>query len=446
MTYEKHGPGRLPIAEIWRGDVAKWLQSLSIAGLTANTIDTRRHHIAQLSRDMPNVPPFAVSSDDLAEWCAAHSWKRGTRKSYRSSLKSFFSWMQRTGLRDDNPVDALPKVRPPHPHPKPYPDDAIGDALANATRSECFMLLLAAECGLRRGEIARVHSRDLVPESGGHMSLVAHGKGDKQRIVPLPDDLATAIRAACGYLFPGRDGGHVEESYVSRHLSRLLPDGYSAHKLRHRFATRAYAESHDLLAVSKALGHVSPETTMAYVALPDEQLRKLVETAVIRTQAEGESSDAQTCAVACGQPERRQTLSAPANRADPAPPDRRPDGKISYPYDGKHGRQPEASSPEALRMQLMLTLEFAETRAGGGREFDILAERFAELHDVRGCGHARRSSPVRAAARRLAKIGIIDLVPDHHGRIRGVINFDTAALIGVAGMIAAEYAQKAVRR
>ena len=86
------------------------------------------------------------------------------------------------------------------------------------------MIRLGAECGLRRGEIARVHSDDVVADSAGR-SLIVRGKGDKQRIVPLPDDLAGIIMDARGYLFPGRFGGHVEESYVGDHISHLLPRG-----------------------------------------------------------------------------------------------------------------------------------------------------------------------------------------------------------------------------
>ncbi len=67
--------------------------------------------------------------------------------------------------------------------------------------------------------------------------------------------------------------GHVEKSYVSRHLTRLLPDGWGPHSLRHRYATRMYETTHDLLLVSKLLGHSSVETTQIYVAMPDSRLR-----------------------------------------------------------------------------------------------------------------------------------------------------------------------------
>ena len=151
--------------------------------------------------------------------------------------------------------------------------------MEQATPSEKLMIRLAAECGLRRGEIARVHSDDVVADSAGR-SLIVRGKGDKQRIVPMPDDLADTVMETQGYLFPGRFGGHVEESYIGDHISRLLPDGYAAHTLRHRFATTAYAATHDLFVVAELLGHESVETTEHYVAMPDGRLREA--TAAVR--------------------------------------------------------------------------------------------------------------------------------------------------------------------
>lgn len=49
--------------------------------------------------------------------------------------------------------------------------------------------------------------------------------------------------------------------------------GLSPHSLRHRYATRMYETTHDLLLVSKLLGHSSVETTQIYVAMPDSRLR-----------------------------------------------------------------------------------------------------------------------------------------------------------------------------
>lgn len=156
----------------------------------------------------------------------------------------------------------------------------IRRALIEGTESERLMVRLGAEAGLRLSEIAAVQSDDVL-ESPDGPSLIVRGKGDRQRIVPISDDLAKRITDAHGYLFPGRWTGHVEKSYISRHLRRLLPDGWGPHSLRHRYATTVYAATHDILLVSRLLGHSSVETTQIYVAMPADRLRAGVEAVVI---------------------------------------------------------------------------------------------------------------------------------------------------------------------
>lgn len=233
-------------------------------------------HLAALL--MPSGPED-VTTEQIVQVFARQQWKPETRKAYRNTIASFFRWLRKSGRRNDDPSLDVPRVKKPHVHPRPCPDRYIVAAMEMATSSERLMIRLGAECGLRRGEIAAVHSDDVVADSDGR-SLIVRGKGDKQRIVPLPDDLAGIIMDARGYLFPGRFGGHVEESYVGDHISHLLPAGYAAHTLRHRFATTAYAATHDLFVVAELLGHESVETTEHYVAMPDGRLREA--TAAVR--------------------------------------------------------------------------------------------------------------------------------------------------------------------
>ncbi|WP_131228067.1 tyrosine-type recombinase/integrase [Bifidobacterium longum] len=257
---------------VWREEITQYLDVLKAGGQSKGTLTTRRCQLSQMARDLQGVPAD-VSDDALVSWFARHEWKPETRKSYRNAVTGFFSWLHTTGRAAANPAEALPSVRRPHAHPRPCPDSVILAALGRANAAERTMIRLAAEAGLRRAEIAAVHSRDVMRDLVGR-SLIVRGKGDKQRIVPLPDDLAGIIMDARGYLFPGRFGGHVEESYVGDHISHLLPRGYAAHTLRHRFATTAYAATHDLFVVAELLGHESVETTEHYVAMPDGRLRE----------------------------------------------------------------------------------------------------------------------------------------------------------------------------
>ena len=256
----------------WRESINGWTDTLKAAGLSAQTIKSRRYKMVHLATLLMPSGPKDVTTEQIVQAFARQQWKPETRKAYRNTISSFFRWLHKSGRRSDDPSLDVPRVKKPHAHPRPCPDRYIAAAMEMATPSERLMIRLGAECGLRRGEIARVHSDDVVADSAGR-SLIVRGKGDKQRIVPLPDDLAGIIMDAHGYLFPGRFGGHVEESYVGDHISHLLPDGYGAHTLRHRFATVTYATTHDLFVVAELLGHESVETTEHYVAMPDGRLR-----------------------------------------------------------------------------------------------------------------------------------------------------------------------------
>lgn len=421
------------IPEVWREPLSAYFDYLEAMGYSPATITSRRSHMRRFAT-MAGQSPEAVTTKDLVK-ALGRCTSRAYKKSVKNSFSSFFKWYCHIEQgRADNPAEMLPSVRKPQPKPMPCPDTAIREAMGKATAAERLMILLAAECGLRRAEIAQVHSRDVVNDSSGHRSLIVHGKGNKQRIVPLPDDLAAAIATAHGYVFKGRFGGHVEVSYIGKHISRLLPDGYTAHKLRHRFATTAYAESHDMLGVSKALGHASTETTMAYTALPDSRLRELVDATTMTAQP-------------TQQPTANNTESKPPAPLPSATPvedtaaqiKRHEGGKIHYRYENGHSERRKAPRKTATSN---IAVERASTliagvlvgllRGDGGervdmvrgdspRSFCIPAEAFAETWHIDSDGHARRSSTVRAAARLLQERGCIELQSTNDGTISGNI-------------------------
>ncbi len=123
-------------------------------------------------------------------------------------------------------------------------------------------------CGLRRVASVRDRSPALdIP------SLVAHGKGNKDRIVPMCDRVLSELQTygvpQRGPLFPRLDGrpGAWTGPRVSMVANLYLHDQGIAdtlHSLRHRFATRCQAETGNLLVVATLLGHENPATTMLY--------------------------------------------------------------------------------------------------------------------------------------------------------------------------------------
>jgi integrase len=58
-----------------------------------------------------------------------------------------------------------------------------------------------------------------------------------------------------------------------------MMDDWTIHKLRHRAATRFYDVERDIAATQDFLGHASPATTRAYVAVPTDRIRATVKAA-----------------------------------------------------------------------------------------------------------------------------------------------------------------------
>ncbi|WP_425310630.1 tyrosine-type recombinase/integrase [Ammonicoccus fulvus] len=260
----------------WAGEIDAFLRHLRAAGRPETTISQRRHQLQRLAHQTGQADPWTMTTDDLADWVARHRWSLETRRAHRAGIRAFYAWAHETGRIDHDPAARLPMVKAAHPAPRPASEDAYAAALARAGDRERLMLRLAAELGMRRGEVAQVHSADLTRQRDGWW-LHVRGKGGRPRTIPVPDGLAEAIRQrGAGYVFPGQDQGHLSAPYVGRMISQLLPAGVSMHALRHRFATRAYAVDRNVLAVQQLLGHVDPNTTQRYVQIPSSDLRRLV--------------------------------------------------------------------------------------------------------------------------------------------------------------------------
>jgi integrase len=245
------------------GALTEWGHWQRAGGSSASTVYLRRRYLERLAGA---VDPLGATSADLAAWLAetGAEWSPETRKSAQAALRSFYAWAVAEGRRADDPMARIRRARGSEPSPRPTSDAAYAQALAGATAEERRMILLAATCGLRRAEIAAVHTDDYADGL-----LRVQGKGGRVRVVPVPTVEVQRFLSATpgGYLFPGRfPGTHVCPDYVGRRLSRLLGPGWTAHTLRHRYASKVYAGGRDLFALQRLLGHASPETTQRYVA------------------------------------------------------------------------------------------------------------------------------------------------------------------------------------
>lgn len=254
--------------------ISAWLGWLAAGGSAAGTLKVKGRY----ARDLAKVAPLKVITAQQVEgWLGNETWAPETRKSARSSVRSYFSWAQRTGVRSDDPSANLLTVKVPQGKPKPTPEDVLDAALRDASPEVRLMILLGAYAGLRRSEIAGIRWSDITP-----YGLRVLGKGGRTRVVPLHPRIVVELeeyQAGDGdWLFPSpvRRGSHVSGDYVSKWLKDALGGAYTAHTLRHRFGTAVYRKCRDLRAVQELLGHTKPETTARYVLVDHDELAAAV--------------------------------------------------------------------------------------------------------------------------------------------------------------------------
>jgi integrase/recombinase XerC len=239
---------------------------------------------------MVSADPWSVTTAQLARWLSNPDWGPQTTRCARSSVRGFYRWAVLEERIDVSPAERLDSIRVPRALPRPLPDGPLRAALAAADDRMRLILMLGALGGLRRAEIANLHTRDVT-----EAEIRVVGKGGHHRVIPMHPVLWEAISVELerrrqgrpgsgfgratetGYLFPSDlTLSPLTPAHVGVIVSRALPASWTTHSLRHRFATMSYAEQRDLLAVQRLLGHSKPETTSVYAAVPDGALRTAV--------------------------------------------------------------------------------------------------------------------------------------------------------------------------
>jgi len=280
-----------------------------------------RHTLDAYTRDLAAFLAFAaahagappalgdlarLSLRDFRAWLAdRHARGLGATSNARalSVVRGFFRWLDRRGLAANAAIGTLRGPRLPKPVPKALtaPDaaaalDEIGtlqDEPWIAARDAAVVALLYG-CGLRIGEALGL-DRAALPLRD---TLVVHGKGGKQRVVPvLPavQDAVAAYLRLCPYdaaaaggaaapLFVGAKGKRLQPAIVQRQVARLraalgLPAHATPHALRHSFATHLLGAGGDLRAIQELLGHASLSTTQRYTAVDAERLLRVYDQA-----------------------------------------------------------------------------------------------------------------------------------------------------------------------
>lgn len=265
----------------WPAIVDSYERYMVSLGRPKTTRTLRRYQVEHMAVSI-SLPITRITHIDLTDYFGRQNWRTETRRSFRSGIRGFFAWAAKMGHVEADPAFEIEQVKQGKAVPRPAPEAVIADAKLHADARTVLMLRLAAELGLRRSEVAQVHTEDLRVSGRGYQLLV-HGKGSRERVLPISDGLADLISRGArghtpgapttGWLFPSIRGGHLSVQYVGLSCSRALPGIWSMHTLRHRFASQAYRGTRNLRAVQEMLGHSNLAITERYVATDEDEMR-----------------------------------------------------------------------------------------------------------------------------------------------------------------------------
>lgn len=252
--------------------LAAHLAELRLRDLAATHIRARQRAVERLS-DHLGRDALTATEADLRDYLAAIP-RATSRSRYaeHSNLACYYRWAVLHGHLDSDPTAKIPRPRLSRLLPRPISESDLQVAIDNASGRIRLWLILAAYEGLRACEIAVLDRSDVLDNAPVPV-LIAHGKGRKDRVVPLGqralDELAVYRMPSRGPLFPRLDG---RPGPTSAHRVSLVANDYlhglgitdTLHSLRHRFATRTYDATSDILVVGELLGHADPKSTAGY--------------------------------------------------------------------------------------------------------------------------------------------------------------------------------------
>tara|TARA_R110002049_G_scaffold289290_1_gene472079 strand:+ start:1995 stop:2897 length:903 start_codon:yes stop_codon:yes gene_type:complete len=215
-----------------------------------------------------------------------------------SAIRSFYRFLIREGLADNNPAQAVQAPKGEKRLPSTLDVDQMS-GLLDGTKQDTMigcrdraMMELFYSSGLRLAELANLDLRDV--DFGAQLVHVL-GKGNKQRIVPVGtqaikalqhwlssrDELAYFEQAA---LFITKQGNRLGVRSIQKRLSywgkrQGISDKVHPHRLRHAFASHMLEASGDLRAVQELLGHADISTTQIYTHVDFQHLARVYDNA-----------------------------------------------------------------------------------------------------------------------------------------------------------------------
>lgn len=269
--------------------IGQYLDYLSGAGKVADKTKTARKSMLQAflgALAYPEVDAITLLEVDDYLYALSQRVKGSTVNQHKQALRLFFEFCQaRRDIRLQFDYTMIRRTRERAPQVITFTRDQItAVVLGCVLEMDALMIATLYETGMRIGELANLKVEDI-----RDTEIQIRGKGEKDRLVMMPPDLARAIRRHItgrgifrGHVFQPlqQHVNHPNDRYGTMRMRQRIQREFKRsgidmhpHQLRHSFAYNWLMADGNLRTLQKLLGHDSLETTQRYLCLTDNHLR-----------------------------------------------------------------------------------------------------------------------------------------------------------------------------
>lgn len=280
----------------------KFQKNMADRSIESYTVDIRQFHNF-LKRNEGFAVPYEKKTDIFAVRAFLGSRQKVSKKSTiarkLNSLRGFYDFLIKTGVREDNPARDITSPKQDKPLPKVLNYDEVASLLdfkdeGKVKKTDFFYLRdkavfeLIYSSGLRISEAVGLNIENI---DTADTFIKVKGKGRKERVVPVAGSAMSALRSYLkrrleysqgGALFLNKEKERITTRSIQRIFKkRLIRSGVlkdaTPHSLRHSCATHLLDEGANLRLIQELLGHSSLSTTQKYLHLSMEHLAKVVD-------------------------------------------------------------------------------------------------------------------------------------------------------------------------
>lgn len=222
-------------------------------------------------------------------------WDPSSFVTYHKSLLVFFRWCVQKGYLMENPAEHIEMPKCAKKLPSKLSLDQARHLLKISQNHPWYdeflrerntaIIAMFLFSGVRRQELLNLECADVDLSAGS--IFIRSGKGQKDRYIPMSEDLRnylqsyilqrTRLKRACSHFFTSFT---LDRGFSAKGLSRVIEAlkgaselKFSAHKLRHTFATLMLEGGCDIYSLSRMMGHSDISTTTIYLAASPGHLK-----------------------------------------------------------------------------------------------------------------------------------------------------------------------------